>query len=137
MNGHKGIEDSLILVVEDNLTVQREMAFLLQVVGFNVMTAIDGAEALNIMVQHKPDVILSDVNMPGMDGFTLLRKVRTDKALCAVPFILTSSAYSYDDLMHALDLGANEFLPKPFDVYELVDAICLTLGEPMPIEIAR
>jgi DNA-binding response OmpR family regulator len=126
---NNSIEGSLILVVEDNASLLRDVAFVLEVAGFNVMSVSSGEAALKLMKRQTPDLVISDVDMPGMDGYEFLRQLRADKKSAFTPCILTSERYAYDDLMNALDLGANEFLPKPFDAYELIDAIYMVLGE--------
>ncbi len=123
------IEGSTILLVEDHAPLLRNIAFILEVAGFDVMTAHNGAEALALLKRHTPDMIVSDLNMPEVDGAALLQMVRADARWSSLPFIMLSSRYSYDDLMRVLDLGADEFLPKPFDAYELIDAIQMALEE--------
>lgn len=123
------IESSTILLVEDHAPLLRNIAFILEVAGFDVMTAHNGAEALALLKRHTPNMIVSDLNMPEVDGAELLQIVRADARWSSLPFIMLSSRYSYDDLMRVLDLGADEFLPKPFDAYELIDAIQMALEE--------
>lgn len=129
MNIMNGIEGSTILLVEDNTALLRNVAFILEVAGFEVLTAHDGAEALQVLKQRSPDIIVSDLNMPEVDGAQLLQTVRADSRWSCIPFIMVSARYGYDDLMHVLDLGADEFLPKPFDAFELIDAVHITLAE--------
>ena len=119
----KLIDFTSIIVVDDNLLFVREVAFLLKVVGFEVFTAGDAATALDQIRRRTPDVIFADADMPGISGCDLLRQVRSTPAWRSIPVILTSCHYEMDDLLRALDLGADEFLPKPFDIYDLLDAV--------------
>src|SRR4029450_9683263 len=115
------IEGALILVVEDHLPLLRDIAFILQVAGFDVLSAADGAEALQLMKRQKPDLVLSDIEMPNLNGYDMLREMHADKKLASVPCIFMSGKDDYEHPMTALDLGALDYLPKPFDAYELID----------------
>jgi DNA-binding response OmpR family regulator len=120
-----------ILLVEDNARLLRSMAFLLTIAGFDVLSAADGTAALDLLQSHTPHLIISDIDMPDTDGYQLLRHVRATPTLAAMPVILTSDRYGLDDLMFALDLGADDYLPKPFDFHEVMEVITRTLvGEP-------
>ena len=116
-----------ILLVDDNARLLRSLAFLLQVLGFEVMTACDGADALNALQKRIPDLIIADIDMPHLDGYQLLRQVRADQRWSSVPFIFSSEKYSLNDLLFGLDLGANDYLPKPFDIYDVLEVIERTL----------
>lgn len=113
----------LILLVEDHAPLLRNMAFLLQVAGFDVMTAANGEEALSALRERIPDLVISDVSMPIMDGHDLLRQVRSNSKWRKLPFIFASARYEMDDLVYGLDLGANDYIPKPFDIYDVLDTI--------------
>jgi DNA-binding response OmpR family regulator len=117
----------LILLVEDHAPLLRSMAFLLEVAGFDVVTASDGDEALSVLRQQTPDVVISDVNMPNVDGYELLRRIRASAQWRKLPFIFASARYEMEDLMYGLELGANDYVPKPFDIYDVLDAIQRTV----------
>lgn len=129
-------DGALIMVVEDHVSLLRDMSFILEIAGFDVISAVDGAEALRLMKQQTPDLVLSDIDMPNMNGYDLLRQMRTEKKLAAVPCILMSGNDDYEHLMTALDLGAADYLPKPFDAYELIDAIHMALTDSVPFKQA-
>jgi CheY-like chemotaxis protein len=129
-------EGALIMVVEDHVALLRDMSFILEVAGFDVVSASDGVEALALMKRQTPDLVLSDIDMPNMDGYELLRQMRTEKKLAAVPCILMSGNDDYEHLMTALELGAADYLPKPFDAYELIDAIHMALTDAVPFKQA-
>lgn len=117
----------LILLVEDHAPLLRSMAFLLEVAGFDVLTASDGAEALNVLRKQIPDLVISDVSMPNMDGYELLQRLRSSTQWHKLPFIFASARYDMDDLMYGLELGANDYVPKPFDIYDVLDSIQRTV----------
>jgi len=117
----------LILLVEDHAPLRNSMTFLLEVAGFDVVSAADGEEALNVLRQQIPDVVVSDVSMPKMDGYELLRRIRSTSQWRKLPFIFTSARYEMEDLMYGLELGANDYVPKPFDIYDVLDAIQRTV----------
>ena len=112
-----------VLLVDDHLPLLRNMAFLLEITGFTTLTASNGAEALQIMDACSPDLIISDVRMPIMDGYDFLKAVREDSRWQQTPFIFSSACYDLDDVLFGLDMGANDYLPKPFDIYDVLDSI--------------
>ncbi|MBZ0276033.1 MAG: response regulator [Anaerolineae bacterium] len=119
----------VILVVEDSLPLLRKLAFLLEIAGFSVLTATDGDKALDVLRYQTPDLILADMDMPGMNGCDLLEKVHANRQWQHIPVILASDKYDLDDLLHALDLGAADYLPKPYDIYDVLDSIKRTLED--------
>jgi DNA-binding response OmpR family regulator len=112
-----------VLLVEDHAPLRRNLAFLLQAAGFEVAMASNGQEAITLLGKTNPNIIISDIDMPQVDGYGLLRFVRDSLEWHNTPFILTSAKYDYDDLINGLELGANDYLPKPFDIYDVLDAI--------------
>ena len=123
-NNHSA-SGSFILVVEDHAKLLRNIAFLLQVSGMNVVTASSSTEAQQLLTRQKPDRILADVDMP--NGYEFLRGVRAERRNHTTPFIAMSEKYELHDLMHAMDLGASDYLPKPFDLDELVGLVARAL----------
>lgn len=113
----------LILLVEDHAPLLRNMSFLLKVAGFEVITASDGQAALSELAHTTPDIIIADTHMPRMDGYELLQQVKSSLDGYNIPFILMSADYEYEDLMRGLELGASDYLPKPFDIYDVLDII--------------
>jgi len=103
------------------------MNFLLSVAGYTVWTATDGEQALKILQRQTPTLILSDIDMPKVDGYELLRRLRANPQWCYLPFVFMSDKYSLNDFMYALDLGADEYLPKPFNFDDLLFTIETTL----------
>jgi DNA-binding response OmpR family regulator len=125
MDNHSSL--GTILLVDDHLPLLRNMAFLLEIAGFDVISATDGVEALNILEDQTPDLVISDVKMPRVDGYGLLKAIRNDVRWHNLPFIFASAQYQLKDLVYGLDLGANDYVPKPFDIYDVLDSIQRTV----------
>ncbi len=110
----------LVLVVDDSITVRRVTQRLLQRGGFRVTTANDGLHALERLQEEVPQVILSDIEMPRMDGFDLARNIRKDERLKDVPIIMITSRIAAKHRDHAMELGVNHYLGKPYAEDELM-----------------
>jgi chemosensory pili system protein ChpA (sensor histidine kinase/response regulator) len=118
-----GATTPLILVVDDSLTVRRVTKRLLEREGFRVTLAKDGLEALDALSREKPAAVLSDIEMPRMDGFDLLRNIRADAALQGLPVIMITSRIAEKHRDHALELGADHYLGKPYAEEELMRVV--------------
>ena len=118
-----------VMIVEDDQTILENLSQLLQLNGLSVSEAYDGQMALDYLKHPDnqgvaaPRIIVSDLMMPRMDGFELLRAVKNDSALKHLPFILLSARSDSSDLQQAFQLGANDYLIKPFEVEHLMDVI--------------
>jgi chemosensory pili system protein ChpA (sensor histidine kinase/response regulator) len=110
----------LVLVVDDSLTVRRVTQRLLVRQGYRVMLAKDGLDALDKLGQELPAVVLSDIEMPRMDGFDLVRNIRSDARLAALPVIMITSRIAQKHRDHAAELGVNHYLGKPYSEDELL-----------------
>lgn len=108
-----------VLVVSDS-TSGAPIAALLTAAGFSVRLAVDGAEALDMARRKRPDVILSEIAIPVLDGFGMCRLVKTDDTLYDVPVILLTALNSLDDIVRGLQSGADNLVRKPFDPQDLV-----------------
>jgi DNA-binding response OmpR family regulator len=126
-----------VLLVDDNIALLRNLAFLLDIIGFEVKTATNGAEALKRIQTDTPDLVIADIDLPIINGYDLLRALRSDPNLQHVPFIFASLRYELDDLMYGLDLGATDYIPKPFDIYDVLDAIQRSLPTLTGLEFQR
>lgn len=109
-----------ILVIEDEGKIRRFIRANLQVSNYTVITACDGEEGLNLYEQHLPDLILLDLMLPTVDGFSLLSKIRD---YSSVPIIIITAKGSSTDVIKGLELGADDYVIKPFDVNELLARI--------------
>ena len=114
---------TLVLVVDDSITVRRVTQRLLQREGFRVAVAHDGLHALEMLAQEKPAVVLTDIEMPRMDGFDLVRAVRADDKLRDLPVIVITSRIAQKHREHAMELGVDHYLGKPYSEEELLALI--------------
>jgi chemosensory pili system protein ChpA (sensor histidine kinase/response regulator) len=119
----------LALVVDDSITVRRVTERFLQRNGLRVETAKDGLDAISVMQDHKPDVILLDIEMPRMDGYEFASHVRNDPRVADVPIIMITSRVGDKHRARAIELGVNDYLGKPYQDSQLLDAIRRQLDE--------
>ena len=115
-----------VLVVEDEAMVRSVLAEALSLEGFDVRSAADGRDALAVLGRWHPDVILTDLSMPRMDGWTFREELRRRTDIADIPVIVLSAALWDRDRLAALD--AVEFMPKPCDLDALVDAVRRAVG---------
>jgi chemosensory pili system protein ChpA (sensor histidine kinase/response regulator) len=111
------------LVVDDSITMRRVTQRLLDRNDFRVLTAKDGVEAVGVLQEHIPDIILLDVEMPRMDGYEFAAHVRNNPDSEAVPIIMITSRVSDKHRARAIELGVNDYLGKPYQEQELMDAV--------------
>ena len=113
----------LILVVDDSITVRRVTQRLLHREGFRVAMAADGLQALERLQEEIPSVVLSDIEMPRMDGFDLARNIRGDTRLKGLPIIMITSRIAEKHREHAMELGVDHYLGKPYSEDELIGLV--------------
>ncbi|MDO9067447.1 MAG: ATP-binding protein [Deltaproteobacteria bacterium] len=119
-----------VLIVEDSASARKLLRYTFEHYGCTVIEAQDGQEGLDRAALHMPDIIISDALMPRMDGFQLLRALKTDPALKSIPFIFYSSAYTGDkETELALSLGAEAFVTKPVEPEQLWKITCAIMKE--------
>lgn len=119
-----------ILVVDDRKTDRKLVSTILLSNGYEVAEAVNGIEAIEYLKKSKPDMIISDIMMPGMDGFSFLRELKKNKSLSGIPFIFYTAHYvSEKDKELAASLGASRFLIKPTEPKDLLYEIKTTLEE--------
>ena len=113
----------LILVVDDSITVRRVTQRLLLREGYRVAMAADGLQALERLQDERPAVVLSDIEMPRMDGFDLARNIRGDQRLKGLPIVMITSRIAEKHREHAMELGVNHYLGKPYSEDELISLV--------------
>jgi DNA-binding response OmpR family regulator len=123
-----------ILIVEDETKLARAIALYLNPRGFDVRTAANGAEALERIAESRPDLIVADIMMPVMDGYTLCRRLRADPAACTIPFLFLTAKDDDLDRIRGLKLGADDYLAKPCDLEKINNRIQTLLAR---VEAAR
>lgn len=108
-----------ILVVDDEAPIRLLLTDLLEEKGYAVLTAVDGASALDCAITQQPDLILLDICMPGMEGMEVCAKLRKNPVTKNIPVIFLTAFNSDERLEQAIDMGANDFLGKPINSIEL------------------
>ncbi|MDB5731504.1 MAG: hybrid sensor histidine kinase/response regulator [Variovorax sp.] len=129
-------QSQLVLVVDDSITVRRVTQRLLQREGYRVALAADGLQALERLQQERPAVVLSDIEMPRMDGFDLVRNIRGDASLADLPIIMITSRIAEKHRDHAGELGVNHYLGKPYSEDELLRLVRGYTRVEAPSEVA-
>jgi CheY-like chemotaxis protein len=112
-----------ILVIDDNDDVRSIVAAVLRNFGFVVREANDGGAGIQMVLEQKPDLIITDVRMPGMDGHHLLSAIRELQATASIPVIMMTGSASHDDFRRGMVSGADDYLNKPFTPDELIEAV--------------
>jgi chemosensory pili system protein ChpA (sensor histidine kinase/response regulator) len=113
----------LVLVVDDSITVRRVTQRMLQREGYRVALAADGLQALERLAEERPTVVLSDIEMPRMDGFDLARNIRADARWASLPIVMITSRIAEKHREHAKELGVNHYLGKPYSEEELLSLV--------------
>lgn len=118
-----------ILVVDDEIYIVHILDFSLGMEGYEVITALDGEEALEKAMDCKPDLIVLDIMMPKMDGYETCKALKSDETTKDIPVILLSAKGRNVDMQTGYDVGADEYITKPFSPRKLVDRINAMLNQ--------
>lgn len=118
-----------ILLVEDDASLRENMEELLDLSGFLVYSASNGMKALELAKKERPDLVLCDIMMPEMDGYAVLEHLSSHKETCHIPFVFVSAKTEHQDVRKGMDLGADDYLTKPFEEEELLNAIHTRLNK--------
>lgn len=111
--------EKVILAVDDSASVRKFVLLSLKSKGFRVLSAQDGMEALEILAGEPVSLVITDLNMPNLDGFGLIKSIRENPTTLDLPIIVLSSLSDHDDVKRGMDLGANSYLVKPFNALRL------------------
>jgi DNA-binding response OmpR family regulator len=109
----------VVLVADDEEDIRVLVSFRLDRDGWEVLTAADGREALDVILERRPDIAVLDVRMPKLTGIEVLEQVRADDTVGDTPVILLSAGVQEDSIARGLEAGANEYMKKPFSPDEL------------------
>ena len=112
-----------ILVIEDEAQVRENIQQILEFSDFEVLSAAEGSAGLKLAKAHSPDLIICDIMMPGMDGYGVLKALRLDPTTATIPVIFLTAKADRVDLRQGMELGADDYLTKPFEHSELLRAI--------------
>ncbi|MDP2874745.1 MAG: response regulator [Holophaga sp.] len=113
-------ETPLILAVDDTPENLKLLAEILETYEYDAAFAMDGLEALTFVQQEKPELILLDVLMPGMDGFEVCRRLKADPTTAAIPVIFLTAKTETEDIVKGFEVGAVDYVTKPFKIAELI-----------------
>jgi len=112
-----------ILIIDDSASIRQVVKINLATSGYTVTEAIDGKDALAKIQTQKPDLIISDINMPNMDGLTFVRKVKETQELKFIPIIMLTTESQEEKKMEGMTLGVKAWLVKPFKPDQLIAAV--------------
>ena len=112
-----------ILIVEDNMDTYELVHFILEKNGFETFLAVNGRDGVNAALKQKPDLIVMDMSMPEMDGWTATALIKKNDLTSAIPLIALTAHALPGDRQRAMDAGCDEYITKPMDLDELVEAI--------------
>jgi signal transduction histidine kinase len=118
-----------ILVIEDTRAVREEIVRVLEFEGYDTLVAANGIEGIEMARMHLPDLILCDIMMPNLDGYGAIEAIRREKALATTPFIFLTARTNRSDIRHGMNLGADDYITKPFSADELIQAIATRLNK--------
>lgn len=118
----------IILAVDDSTSIRQMVAFTLKSAGYTVIEAVDGQDGLDKAKAQTVDLILTDQNMPRMDGLTLIRTLRTLPQFISTPILMLTTESSDDVKMQGKSAGATGWIVKPFDPHKLLEVIKKVLG---------
>lgn len=117
-----------VLCIEDNVSNMRLVGRIVEAEKHDFLSAADGPAALGLIEQERPDLILLDINIPGVDGLEIARRLKANAALSTIPIIATTANVLIGDRERCLEAGCDAYLPKPLDVRELQDVLRAYLG---------
>lgn len=112
-----------VLCIEDNKINMLLVSRVVEAAGYDLLRAEDGPRALQLLQEEEPDIILLDVNIPGIHGLDLARMIKEDERLAKIPLIATTANVLVGDKERCLEAGCDEYLPKPLDIRRLREVI--------------
>ena len=112
-----------ILVADDEPALLRLLEFVLGRRGYVIDGVSNGNAAVELLESNPPDLAILDVMMPGLDGYEVLKFIRSDEALASIPVVMLTARAQLDDIQRGLSLGADAYLAKPFDPEELLSVV--------------
>lgn len=112
-----------ILIIEDTDSLRTSIAEVLQLEGFEVIQTADGFEGVNLAIEHLPDLILCDILMPGISGYEVLEQIKQHPPLATVPLVFITALSDRSNVRKGMDMGADDYLVKPFTIEELLSAV--------------
>jgi len=118
-----------VLVVEDNMDTYEIVSFILEKSGYETFLAANGRDGTNAAIKQIPDLIIMDISMPGMDGWTAINLIKQDMRTSAIPLIVLSAHALPADRKRAIGAGASDYITKPMDLNDLVKSVDNWIGK--------
>lgn len=118
---------TLVLIIEDEIHIRQNLVDILSYAGFDTLQAEDGFIGIELAQQRTPDIILCDIMMPDMDGYTVLRRLQSIPSTSTIPFIFLSAITDRPSIRYGMELGADDYVTKPFTANELLAAVQIRL----------
>ena len=126
----RGVGKLTVLVIDDDPVILELLRVNFEIEGFDVICAKDGEEGLLRAQNDHPDVVISDIMMPRRDGLQLLADLKGDPTTEDLPVILLSAKAQRNEVQQGLDMGADDYITKPFDPIQLIDRLNAVMGKP-------
>jgi len=127
----------VILIIEDNHALRENTAEILELSGYQTLTAPNGKEGIALALANNPDLVLCDIMMPEIDGYAVLQMLHNNETLKEIPFIFLSAKAERADFRKGMELGADDYLTKPFSTTELLTAIETRLNKATPSAVPK
>src|SRR5688572_10975061 len=112
-----------ILLIEDNQDIRENTAEILELAGYKALMAANGMEGVSAAIANKPDLIICDIMMPELDGYGVIHMLQKNPATQSIPFIFLTAKAERTEIRKGMDLGADDYITKPFNGTELLNAI--------------
>src|SRR5215210_3944081 len=119
--------EKTVLVIDDNNELRENTAEILELAGYKTLTAENGKKGVEVAIKEKPSVIICDIMMPELDGYGVLHLLRKNPDTEYIPFIFLTAKTERNDFRKGMEMGADDFITKPFDDIELLNAIEIRL----------
>ena len=123
-----------IVVIDDDINILDQMGYTLELAGFEVHKALNGRDGIQLVKSYAPMLVVSDINMPDMDGFDILRELKKHHLTANIPFIFVTAQADRRSFREGMELGADDFLPKPFSPNELIAAVSTRISKHRLVE---
>lgn len=112
-----------VLIIEDNPDVRENTAEILEWAGYSVITAENGKKGVELALMHKPDIVVCDIMMPGLDGYSVLHMLQRNEEMQSTPFIFLTAKAEKSDFRKGMEMGADDYITKPYNAPDLLNAI--------------
>lgn len=109
-----------ILVIEDEKDALENICKILELEGYKPIAALNGDQGIELILKEKPDLVICDLGMPGTNGYEVLEEVKKNSKISTIPFIFLTAYSNKDNVVKGLELGAQDYISKPFDSRELI-----------------